>query len=107
MFWYNYFNDQTLNFYIRGGVMKEVLYFYSPGCPFCKKADKFIAQAIEENPDFAKVEIKRIDEVAQKEYAASFDYYYVPCIYVGGEKVIEGKVNKFAIDDMFEQALGE
>ena len=56
--------------------MKEVLYFYSPGCPFCKKADKFIAQAIEENPDFAKVEIKRIDEVAQKEYAASFDYYY-------------------------------
>ena len=50
LFWYNYFNDQTLNFYIRGGVMKEVLYFYSPGCPFCKKADKFIAQAIEENP---------------------------------------------------------
>ena len=87
--------------------MKKVLYFYSPGCPFCKKADKFIAQAIEENPDFAKVEITRIDEDAQKEYASTFDYYYVPCIYVGDEKVIEGKVSKFAIDDMFEQAMEE
>ena len=87
--------------------MKEVLYFYSPGCPFCKKADKFIAQALSENSEWEKVEIKRIDEVAQKEYAATFDYYYVPCIYVGGEKVIEGKVNRFEIDDMFEKALEE
>ena len=47
--------------------MKKVLYFYSPGCPFCKKADKFIAQAIEEHQEVTEALNAAIGTKANKD----------------------------------------
>lgn len=38
--------------------------------------------------------LRIVDERAEADYADSFDYYYVPCYYVGGEKVHEGHAER-------------
>lgn len=63
--------------------MEKIKLFYQPRCPFCKRAFAFIDELIAENPEFAKIEIERIDELEQPAYADQFDYYYVPTFYVG------------------------
>jgi len=42
-----------------------------------------------EKPEYAKVEMKRIDETTQQDIAARFDYWYVPSFFLGEEKLYE------------------
>ena len=43
----------------------------------------------EENPDFEKVEAEWIEESRNPEIAEKYNYYYVPCVFLGGEKLYE------------------
>ena len=66
--------------------MSKLTIFHLPGCPYCRKA----RQALEEL-DTSGVEIEWIDESANAAEAEKYDYYYVPAVFRGGEKLFEAK----------------
>ncbi len=88
--------------------MKKITYFYFKNCSYCKKADKFIEELLQENPDFKNIEITKIEERENPDIVANYDYYYVPCFYFNDtEKVLEGDLSKSDIENMLIRALSE
>ncbi len=86
--------------------MNKVTYFYLKSCPYCKKADDFIEQLLQENPEFKNIEITKIEETENPAIADQYDYYYVPCFFFEGkEKVLEGDLTKNDVEMMFKKAL--
>ncbi len=71
--------------------MKNVLYFYLNGCPYCRNANKAIDTLLAEEPKYADVQIDRVEENAHPEIADRYDYYRVPTMYIDGEKLYEAK----------------
>ena len=74
--------------------MKTMTYFLLPTCPYCREADRYIAQVIAEEPELGDIHIKRVNEQQEAAYADAFDYYYVPAFYLQGKKLHEGTVTK-------------
>ena len=91
--------------------MKTVELFYMPGCPYCAKAKKAIAELKEENAAYARVPVKWINEEEETDYAEEHDYYYVPTLYFDKEKRFEAHPGdsleriKAGIKSVFDQAL--
>lgn len=85
--------------------MKEITYFYMRGCPFCRRADDFISELIQENPAFAPVKINKIEERENAALAHTYNYYYVPCLWLGGKKLHEGVPTKEKMRACLEAAL--
>ena len=85
--------------------MKEITYFYLTGCPYCRMADEMIAELVKETPEFADITINKIEERENAELADSYDYYYVPCLWIGKEKLQEGVPTKEKIRDVLKAAL--
>ena len=71
--------------------MKEILYFYLNGCPYCRNANKAIEALTAEDPRYASVKIERVEENAHPEIADRYDYYRVPTMFIDGEKLYEAK----------------
>ena len=46
--------------------------FYQPRCPFCKRAFAYIDELVAENPEFGKIEIEKVDELEQPEFAVEW-----------------------------------
>lgn len=67
--------------------MKEIELFHLTRCPYCINARRAIEELTEENPAFADIRIRWIEESEQPELADSRDYYYVPTIYYEGRKL--------------------
>jgi glutaredoxin len=82
-----------------------ILYFYLNGCPYCKMADKFIAELIDENPAFADIKITKVEERENAALARSYDYRLVPCLWIGSEKLHEGVPSKEQIKACLLAAL--
>lgn len=87
--------------------MKQLTMFYLENCPFCKRAFKYIEELKKENPEFAKIEIKTIEESQEPELAEKFNYYYVPTFYVDDKKVHEGGIYKPEVKKILESVLTE
>ena len=86
--------------------MKEILMFVPEGCPHCKWALKWHEVLTEKfHPEWKNVPIRMVDENVEKEYAESFDYYYVPTYYVDGVKIHEGPVTQQDVEKVFAAAL--
>ncbi len=85
--------------------MREITYFYLAGCPYCRKADRIIAQLIEKNPEFAAVPITKVEESENPEIANAYDYYYVPCLWMGKDKLHEGVPTEEKIRKVLEAAI--
>ena len=91
---------------------KKVIYFYMDGCPYCRNADKAIEELIHERPEYATIEIERINENDPPVEITGFDYYYVPSMFIGKEKIYEAHPGqqydeiKNAVKDVFERAIG-
>jgi glutaredoxin len=85
--------------------MKEITYFYLNGCPYCHQADKLISELISENPEFAGININKIEESRNSALANSYDYYYVPCLWIEKTKLMEGVPSKEKIRSVFNKAL--
>ncbi len=85
--------------------MKELTYFYLTGCPFCRAADRMLEELAAENPDFAKICVKKIEERENSALADQYDYFYVPCLWLGGQKLHEGAVSKEKLRAVLEQAV--
>jgi glutaredoxin len=85
--------------------MKQVLYFYMEGCPFCRQADRWMEETLREHPEFAAVEIRKVEERRERAFANGFDYYFVPSYYVDGVKAHEGIASKRVVESVFQRAL--
>lgn len=87
--------------------MKEILLFVMAGCPHCALALKFQRELLEEHPEWREIPFKMVDETREPAYADTFDYYFVPTYYVGGEKVHEGHAEREDVERVFRLAAGE
>ena len=90
---------------------KKVTYFYLPGCPYCRQADRAIEELKGKNPEYAAVEFERIDETARPEIANRYDYYYVPSMFIGEKKIYEShslerpEECRAHVEEVFRKAL--
>lgn len=85
--------------------MKELTMFYLESCPYCKRARAYMEELCAENPAYAQIPVKMVEERQQKALANSYDYFYVPCFYMGEEKLAEGGMNKEDVKRVFDEAL--
>ena len=69
--------------------MKKLKIFYLENCPYCRKATAALKELKAENPDFEKVDLEWIEEANHPEIADQYDYYRVPSIFCGDEKLYE------------------
>ena len=67
----------------------KIRLFYFPSCPYCVKAKEAIRELCSENPEYESIEIEWINEKIKVALADQFDYYYVPTIFYGDEKLYE------------------
>ncbi|NJP39543.1 thioredoxin family protein [Oscillospiraceae bacterium HV4-5-C5C] len=85
--------------------MKDVLYFKLANCPHCRLADRLIKELSAEDPRYADIKFKIVDEQKEAEMAEKYDYYYVPCFFIDGKKVSEGHVEKADMKKVLDLAL--
>ncbi|MBP3332264.1 MAG: thioredoxin family protein [Tidjanibacter sp.] len=85
--------------------MKPIMIFYQRNCPFCKKAFRYMEEAMEREPELRELKIELVEETEQPEFADKFDYYYVPTFYVGGEKVHEGGIFAEEVVEILRSAM--
>lgn len=85
--------------------MKNLTLFYLETCPHCIRAQQYMKELCDENPAYAEIPVRRVEERKEKNLADSYDYFYVPTYYVDDEKVSEGSVNKDDVRKVFDIAL--
>ncbi|MGD9559759.1 MAG: glutaredoxin family protein [Oscillospiraceae bacterium] len=85
--------------------MKELTLFYLESCPYCKRARSYMQELCDENAAYAGIPVTMVEEAQQKALADSYDYYYVPTFYLGGEKLAEGSIDKAGVKAVFDRAL--
>ena len=66
--------------------MKDVILFKLTYCPHCKLALRLQEELFQAHPEWRDIPLQMIDEAEEPELANSYDYYYVPTYYVGGER---------------------
>ena len=90
---------------------KKITYFYLPGCPYCGNANRAIEELIREKPEYGSIEIERINEKNPPEGISGYDYYYVPSMFIGREKIYEANPAqgyediKESVRAVFERAI--
>ena len=66
-----------------------------------------------ENPAYREIEIERIAEEESPEVIANYDYYYVPCMFIGDSKIYEANPSqdyddiKASVRRVFDLAIQE
>ena len=85
--------------------MKEITYFYLKTCPYCRQTDQMISELIAQEPQFSAVSIQKIEERECPDIADQYDYYFVPCFYIGKKKLMEGVPTPEKVRDAFLAAL--
>jgi glutaredoxin len=85
--------------------MQELTLFYLETCPFCQRVRGYMRELCDENPDYAKIPVKLVEERQESELADRYDYYYVPCFYLGREKIAEGAIEKEGVRRLFNLCL--
>lgn len=85
--------------------MKEITFFYLKTCPFCRRADSFIAELIRETPEYAGITITKIEENEHREISDRYDYELVPAFYIGDELIFSGAPQKEDIKEVLDRAL--
>lgn len=83
----------------------QLLLFILKNCPYCKEALKWMDELRSENPEYAKIDVKIIDEREEEALANSYDYYYVPTYFCGDVKLHEGAATKEKIRQVFDEYL--
>lgn len=75
--------------------MKTITFLYLEHCPYCRNARKAMEELKGENAAYVEVlaRMERIEESKEPEKAVPFgkDYYYVPTMFVDGQKFYEAK----------------
>lgn len=69
--------------------MKDVKLFHLTNCPYCIHARKAIEELVQENAEYGTIPIQWVEERQEPAVADSYDYYYVPTVFYGTEKLYE------------------
>ena len=69
--------------------MKKITMFHIEECKYCDFARQAIAELREEDPEYAKVEIEMINEDEYPEITENYDYWSVPSLFIGHDKIFE------------------
>lgn len=69
--------------------MKDLTVVYLNGCPYCAKAKKALENLKSENPRYAAVHVEMVEENENPARLAGLDYYHVPSLFIGEEKLFE------------------
>lgn len=69
--------------------MKKITMFHLVDCKYCDFARRAIDELRKENPAYADVEIEMINENEHPEIIANYDYWSVPSLFIGKEKIFE------------------
>ena len=91
--------------------MKKLTLFYLEGCPYCDNARKALKELGEEKAEYAAAEIDWIEESRQPSLAGGYDYYYVPTVFLGEQKLYEAHPGESyedclaALRSCFERAI--
>ncbi len=91
--------------------MKKITYFHMFDCPYCRQADKVMAELVEEHPEWAAVEFEKIDERVHPEIADRYDYYANPSMFLGEEKLYESHLFeteeecRLHLEEVFRRAM--
>lgn len=85
--------------------MKDILMMVMAGCPHCRRANQMLDKLMEEHEEYRGVQIRKVDENVDTALADSLDYYYVPCFFVDGKKVMEGVPTMEAVETVLKEAV--
>jgi glutaredoxin len=85
--------------------MKKILFFYQDTCPYCLSALRELKALRDENPDYAALDIELVEERREPERADKYDYWYVPTLYVDGEKLHEGALSREKLEVVLRSAV--
>lgn len=69
--------------------MKKVTWFVMTGCPYCRQSLKALEELKKSNDAYRDVVVEQINETVEPEIADKYDYYYVPSMFIGDEKLYE------------------
>lgn len=92
--------------------MRELTMFYLDDCGYCAKAFQALDELFAEDPAYASIPLKRIEESQEPELADRYDYYAVPSFFIGKEKLFEAHIGmryediKDAVKRCLDAALG-
>lgn len=85
--------------------MKEILLFYRSDCPYCRQAFQMIDELCGEYSELAAIPVRRIEERQQAALAEQYDYWYVPSLFLGDQKLHEGVPTREKIEQALRAAL--
>ena len=85
--------------------MHELTLFTLKHCPHCLLAKKFLAELRAEDPRYAAIPIREIDEREEKKLADSYDYFLVPSFFLGREKLYEGHAEREDVRRVLDAVL--
>jgi glutaredoxin len=71
---------------------KKITMFHLKICKYCDMARKAIKELQEGYPEYRDVDIEMIDEEEHPDIAERYDYWSVPSLFVGDEKVFEANI---------------
>ncbi len=69
--------------------MENVKIFYLEDCPYCRNARLALKELSMQDPRYAENHFTWIEESRQPQLADQYDYYYVPSVFYGTEKLYE------------------
>ena len=69
--------------------MEKITMFHITECKYCDMARRAIGELREENPEYNSVEIEMINENEHPEIIDNYDYWSVPSLFIGKEKIFE------------------
>lgn len=69
--------------------MEKITMFHITECKYCDMARRAIGELREENPEYNSVEIEMINENEHPEIIENYDYWSVPSLFIGKEKIFE------------------
>lgn len=81
--------------------------FILENCPHCIRARRWIEELKRDDPEYDRIKIDLIDEQINSELADQYDYYYVPAIFDGDNKLHEGVASKESLKIIFDQYLNK
>ena len=87
--------------------MKDVLMMMMAGCPHCRRANQMLDRLMKEHEEYRSINIRKEDENVNTALANSLDYYYVPCFFVNGKKMLEGVPTMETVEAVLKEALAE
>lgn len=84
---------------------KKLRFFGAVWCPHCKNSEKWIQELIQENPEYAKLDIEHIDIDRDKDKMQGVSFDLVPTFYLEDEKIFEGAPTKDTIKQILDKSL--